>query len=237
MPTLQTTLNTLTHKASEKTRITYLRHGSPADKTLGVSIADLKLIASTIKRQQALALDLYATGIFEAMYLAGLVADGSQMTPKLLHTWAQKAPATMISEHTVPWVTVENPAARDLANEWIHSKEESVASAGWCTWSGIVALTPDAALDLKHLEALLAEIIRDVPAAQNRVRYTMNGFVIALGTYVAPLLPKAKIAAYKIGPLSIDVGDTSCQVPLATDYLAKNESSHRIGKKRKTIRC
>jgi len=34
----------------------------------------------------------------------------------------------------------------------------------------------------------------------------MNGFVIAVGSYVKPLLQKAKAAAKQIGNVSVDVG-------------------------------
>jgi hypothetical protein len=66
----------LKKKASEKTRATYVRHGMAAERLLGVSVAELKVVAKKIKGQQALACELYDTGIMEAMYLAGLVADG-----------------------------------------------------------------------------------------------------------------------------------------------------------------
>jgi len=49
-----------------------------------------------------------------AMYLAALVADGKQMTAKQLGGWAESAAnLRMIAEYTVPWVTVENPSARE----------------------------------------------------------------------------------------------------------------------------
>ena len=54
----------------------------------GVSVADLKTIAKQIKGDQALALELYDTGNYDAMYLAGLVADGSQMSKRSLSTGA-----------------------------------------------------------------------------------------------------------------------------------------------------
>ena len=110
--------------------------------------------------------------------------------------------------YTVPWVTVENPKGLDLAKQWIQSKKEHVASAGWCTYSGIVATKADDALDLAEIESLLNTIVPGIKSAQNRVRYTMNGFVIAVGTYVKPLLKQAKAAARQIGTVAVDVGDT-----------------------------
>jgi hypothetical protein len=143
----------------------------------------------------------------------------------------------MIAEYTVPWVTVENPDARELAKQWIKSTKEHVASSGWCTYSGLLATTPDAALDLAEIESLLDVVVKGINSAQNRVRYTMNGFVIAVGAYVKPLLKQAKATAKQIGPVSVDVGDTACSVPLATAYIEKIEAAGRVGQKKKTIRC
>ena len=208
------------------------------ERVYGVSIADLKVIAKTIKGQQDLAYGLYETGNMDAMYLAGMVADGSQMTPKQLNEWAEGAAnLQMISEYTVPWVTVENPQGRDLAMQWIKSKKEHVASSGWCTYSGLVGTKPDDALDLVEIESLLGTIVKGIKSAQNRVRYTMNGFVIAVGSCVQPLSKQAKAAARQIGVVSVDVGDTACNVPLATAYIQKIEAAGRAGQKRKTIRC
>jgi hypothetical protein len=37
--------------------------------------------------------------------------------------------------------------------------------------------------------------------------------------------------------VSVNVGDTACKVPLATEYIEKCESAGRLGKKRKTAKC
>lgn len=237
-PTAAGILADLKSKGKESARKIYARHGMAADRLYGVSVADMKLIAKTIKKQQALALDLYASGIMDAMYLAGMVANGAEMTREQLNAWAEGAEnMQMISEYTVPWVAVESPHGLALALQWIQSKKEHVASAGWCTLSGLVATQPDSALDLKQIESLLATAVKGIPTAQNRVRYTMNNFVICVGSYVQPLLKQAKATAQKIGAVHVDVGETACKVPQATDYIEKVEALGRIGQKKKTIRC
>jgi 3-methyladenine DNA glycosylase AlkD len=238
MATVASIMADLKKQGTAQTRKIYARHGMATDNMFGVSVADLKLIAKKIKGQQALALELYATGNLDAMYLAGMVADGSLMTKAELNAWADGAASLqMIAEYTVPWVTVENPHARDLAIPWMKSKQERVACAGWCTYAGLVATQPDEALDLAEIEGLLGTVVEGISSAQNRVRYTMNGFVIAVGSYVKPLLKQAKAAARRIGAVSVDVGDTACKIPLATACIEKVEASGRVGQKRKTIRC
>jgi hypothetical protein len=65
----------------------------------------------------------------------------------------------------------------------------------------------------------------------------MNGFVIAVGTFVQPLTDLALKTAQKIGEVSVDVGDTSCKVPYAPEYIEKVQKKGAVGKKRKSAKC
>lgn len=230
-------MTALKKKGSEQTRKIYRQHGAD-DNTFGVKVADLKVIAKQIKGDQELACGLFETGNFDAMYLAGLVADGKRMSKKQLDDWAKSSAWEWISEYAVPWVASESPHGRELALKWMNSKKkESLASCGWATYSSLVAITPDEELDLTEIKGLLKRVENEVHSAANRVRYTMNGFVIAVGAYVTPVVKQAKATAKKVGKVDIDMGGTACKVPLALEYIEKMEKSARAGKKRKTTRC
>ena len=226
----------LKSKGNPQRKELFQRHGA-GSKLYGVSVADMKKIARTIKGEQEVACGLYDTGNYDAMYLAGMVADGKQMTKSQLQAWARAADWQMISEYTVPWVASESKHGRDLALKWMSAKKEHVAAAGWSTYAGIVTTTPDDELDLKQVKALLKRVATEIDSAPGRVRYTMNGFVIAVGGYVKSLAKEAKATAKKLGKVEVDMQGTSCKVPLATEYIAKMEASGRAGKKRKSIRC
>ena len=236
MTTVGQVMAELKKKGTEQTRKTLARHGVPNESVRRQNRRS-KTIAKGIKGNQALAFELYETGNFDAMYLAGIVADGSRMTKRQLESWAKSATCGMISEYTVPWVATESRYARDLAMKWITSRKEPIACSGWCTYAGIVATTPDDGLDLTEVKVLLDRVVNEIDAARNKVRYTMNGFVISVGAYVQPLLKQAKQAAKALGAVSVDMGDTACKVPLASAYIEKIENAGRIGRKRKTIRC
>jgi len=228
----------LKSKGNEKTRATYARHGHALERTLGVSVADLKPIAIKLKGHEEIAYELYDSGLMEAMYLAGIVADGAKMTEARLHTWAKGADGlSMISDYTVPWVTMEHAKGRELALAWIASGGEFLAASGWRTYSGLVTTVPDERLDLREIETLLDRISQEIHTAPNRVKLTMNSFVIAAGSYVVPLSAEAKATARKIGPVKADMGDTACEVPAAIAYIEKMETAGKLGKKRKTMRC
>jgi 3-methyladenine DNA glycosylase AlkD len=211
-------------------------HGA-RDPVFGVKIEELKKIQKLVKKDYQLALDLFDTGIYDAMYLAGLIADDARMTKKDLHRWAKGAYCSPLGEYTVGWVAAGSPFGHELALEWIESKDERIAATGWSTLGGLLAITPDDGLDQGELATLLERIQTTIHDAPNRVRYTMNGFLIALGIYVEPLSAAAKRAAKEIGPVTVDMGGTACKTPFAPEYIAKAEKRGVIGKKRKTVKC
>ncbi len=227
-------LRELESYADERTKNTHMKHGA-REPLFGVKVADLKKILKKTKKNHELSLALYETGNSDAMYLAGLMADEKQISPDDLNHWVKGAYWYYLSEFTVPWVAAESSYGFELGLEWIRSNEETVASAGWSTLSNYASINDS--LDLEIYASLLDEVGEKIPDAQNRVKYTMNGFVIAIGSYIPELTQKAKEIAQKIGKVKVFMGDTSCKVPLAIDYIQKVEDKNRIGKKRKMARC
>jgi hypothetical protein len=65
----------------------------------------------------------------------------------------------------------------------------------------------------------------------------MNSFVIAVGSYVKALTDHAIQTAEKIGVVNVNMGNTSCKVPDAAEYIRKVQKRGTIGKKRKTVKC
>ena len=219
-----------------QTKKTFLRHGAK-EPFFGVKVGDLKKILKKTKKNHQLSLDLYDTGNSDAMYLAGLMADEKKITREQLEIWVEGAYWYFLSEYAVPWVAAETEFGFDLGKKWIDSNRENTAAAGWSTLSYYASVNPDEKLDIDAYSKLLDRVEDRIDSAQNRVRHAMNGFVIATGTYIAGLTPKALEVAKNIGTVTVHMGDTACKVPLATDYIQKAVDKGRIGKKRKTARC
>jgi 3-methyladenine DNA glycosylase AlkD len=229
-------MSELKSQGSESIRKILLKHGI-REPLFGVKVDFLKTIQKKIKKDYQLALDLYATGNADAMYLAGLIADDEKMTSSDLELWVQKALSQNISEYTVPWVAAGGHHGYKLALKWIDSADEHIAAAGWATLSMLVSLKEDDDLDIAELKALLLRVIKTTSTAANRVRYTMNGFVIAAGVYSRALYADAIAAAKKIGVVTIDMNGTACKVPDAGQYILKIKEKGTIGKKKKTVKC
>lgn len=103
--------------------------------------------------------------------------------------------------------------------------------------SCLVTITEDGELDLAELAGLPERVRRTIHQSPNDARYQMNTFVIALGTYVRPLMEAAKEAAEAIGRVQVDMGKTASQVPFAPDSIRKVEQRGILGKKRKSAKC
>ncbi len=221
---------------SESIKKVLIKHGA-REPFYGVKVEHLKKIQKRIRKDYKLALDLYETGISDAMYLAGLIADDAKMTKKDLQRWVEQAYWYMLSEYTVPWVAASSPVGHELALEWIDSKKENIAAAGWSTLSSLVGTRPDVDLDIAELKKLLERVAKTIHQQPNRVRHCMNGFVIAVGSYVPALTAAALETAKKVGTVSVDMGGTACKVPAAADYIKKVQDRGAIGKKRKSAKC
>lgn len=236
MPTASEILSELKPLGKESYKKVMMNHGVK-EPIFGVSIEELKKIQKRIKMDYQLAKDLYDTGVYDAMYLAGLIADDAKMTKKDLKHWLDKAPKGMLCEYTVPWVASGSPHGQELALEWIESKKENVAAAGWATLSSIAATKDDVDLDLPLFKKLLQRVGKTIHQQPNRVRYVMNGFIIAIGSYIASLTDLALKTAKDMGPVVVDMGGTSCKTPNAAEYINKVKKRGAIGKKRKSAKC
>ncbi|MDG2448340.1 MAG: DNA alkylation repair protein, partial [Saprospiraceae bacterium] len=83
-------LNQLEAYGNERTKTTLMKHGAQ-EPFFGVKIADLKKVLKKTKKNHKLSLELYKTGNSDAMYLAGLMADETQITKEQLNNWVENA--------------------------------------------------------------------------------------------------------------------------------------------------
>ena len=235
--TAQEILDELAPLGRESYKRLLMKNYSVREPCFGVPISELKKFQKRIKMDYQLALDLYDSGNYDAMYLAGLIADDARMTKKDLQRWADHAAAGALSGSTVPWVAAGSAHGREMALKWIDSSQALLAATGWATLGSLVAIKDDAELDLVELKHLLQRVEKSIHTAPDLVRYQMNAFLIAVGSYVKSLTSAALETAGKIGPVTAHLGDNDCGIPFAPDYIRKVQQRGAIGKKRKTAKC
>lgn len=234
--TVEQVMEELKNLGDENTARIYKNRGMNVD-VYGVRVADLKKILKRTKKNHELSLALYDTNNYDAMYLAGLMADETKITKEQLQKWIEHSDNYLIAEFTVPWLVSETPYAIELAIEWIESEDELIRSGGWNIFVNLMRIKEDDELDFELLLKHLKRVIDTIHTEKNRVRYSMNTYVIGLGTFVEPLLEHAKKAAAAIGKVDVSMGNTACNVPLASAYIEKVVEKGYVGKKRKQARC
>jgi hypothetical protein len=226
----------LKEKGTEQTRKIYKNHGAPENFD-GVKVGDMKIIQKKVKQDQDLALQLFDTMHGDAQYLAGLIADPSAFTKEQLLHWAKNSTWYMISEYAVAWNLAESPYCIELCTEWIDSEDESVQQVAWAALSSYIGITPNEHLDINFHEQLIDRVVQEIHNSGNRLRYVMNGYLIALGSAIPELTEKCKRAGEEIGKVDVQMGNTACKVPDIKTYIEKVEKRGSVGKKKKTCKC
>lgn len=233
---LNEVMSYLESKGSEQTRKIFTKHGAPGN-FYGVKVADLKVIQKKIKTNHTLATELYNTGNSDAQYLAGLIADPKAFTESDFEKWATLAEWYMITEYAVAWNLAESPLCITICDKWINGTDVKLQECAWAALSAHLVVAQNDSLDQTYLLALTNKIENEIHQADNRVRYCMNGFIIALGSAFAELTDTCKAIGDRIGTVEVFMGETSCKVPVIRPYLDNIESKGRIGKKKKTAKC
>ena len=208
---------------SAQTRKIFRRHGA-AGEVFGVSYAFLGKLRRKIKTDQRLAEDLWATGNYDARFLATMVADASEMTATLLDSWAQDLRDRHLAA-ALSNVAAEAPSAKKRMEKWTSARNEMRACAGWHTLASLARQDND--LDDAYLESYLERIEARIHGSPNWVRYAMNNALINVGVRNPKLEKLAIAAARRMGSVVVDHGDTSCKTPDAVSYINKTVAHNK----------
>lgn len=211
----QEVMRQLEAAGSEQTRKTYRRHGV-INELFGVSYATLYGLQKKLQVNQALARQLWATGNHDAQVLATLIADPQQITAKELETWAKEVNSNPLSDAFAK-IASQTPLAQKLFEKWLDSKNECLGQTGWMM---LALAARNNVLPDSYFEPYLETIEREIHSRKNRVRYSMNTALIAIGGR-EKLQKRALAVARAIGKVEVDHGDTSCKTPDATQYILK----------------
>ena len=219
-------LRELESLGTEQNRKIYKRHGA-GDNLYGVSFANQKVLTRKYKGNHQLALELWDSGNADARILATMIADPKLADNAMIERWASDLTNYGLADALEGLVT-RTPLAREKAEEWIKSDEEWRGSMGWQLVGQLAMQDKDLPDD--YFERHLQTIERDIHSAKNRVRYSMNGAIIAIGLRNDRMREKALAVAEKVGKVEVDHGETGCKTPDAVPYIMK-ASARSQGKK------
>ena len=221
---------------TEKQRKYYVSQGAQ-EPVLGVPTGAMKPIAKKVKNNQAIAEELYATGNFDAMYLAGMIANTKIMTKDDFRRWLKSANFWMISDFIIAVSLSETPYAQELADEWIGGSGDYEMSAGWSCYEWLVGRLKDEAFDRSKLAGMLTRVEQTYMQMPDRTQQSMRRFVQALAISYIPLHEEAKQTAAVIDAQVETLEPALRPSRTLVDTIAHFLSMSRLGFKRKYVRC
>ncbi|MGM0852543.1 MAG: DNA alkylation repair protein [Bacillota bacterium] len=233
---LQTVMQELEALGKERTKKIYISNGAH-EPVFGVATGAMKPIAKKIKKDQALAEELYATGNYDAMYFAGIIADPKAMTEADFDRWIDGAYFYMLSDYVVAVTLAEADIAQDVADKWIASGEELKMSAGWSCYCWLLGNRKDEEFSESKLEGMLAKVKETIHDAPERTKSAMNNFVTTVGVSYVRLHERALQTAKGIGPVEMKRDKKKNSILKAADDIQKQVERGKIGFKRKYVRC
>lgn len=155
------------------------RYGINPHNTLGVSMPLLREMAREIKRNHALALELWDSGIHEARILAGLIADPRQVDEQLLERWVQDFDSWDVCDQVCSNLFDKTPFAYSKAVEWSSRQPEFIKRAGFVLMAAL-ALHDKKAPD-SDFEPFFTLILGEASDARNFVKKAVNWALRGLG--------------------------------------------------------
>ncbi|MDR6725975.1 3-methyladenine DNA glycosylase AlkD [Paenibacillus amylolyticus] len=233
---LEEVMQELEALGKERTKKIYMSNGAH-EPLFGVATGAMKPMARKIKKDQALADQLYATGNYDAMYFAGVIADPKAMTAADFERWMETAYFYMISDYIVAVTLAETDIAQEVADAWIASGDELKMSAGWSCYCWLLGSRKDDEFSSDKLEAMLEQVKDTIHDSPERTKFSMNNFIYTVATSYQPLHDQAVETAKLVGPVEVNKDKPKSKLIQASENIQKAVDQGRIGFKRKYVRC
>ena len=232
----ETVMQELEALGKERTKKMYISNGAH-EPVFGVATGAMKPIAKKIKINQPLAEELYATGNYDAMYFAGIIADPNGMTESDYNRWIDGAYFYMLSDYVVAVTLSESAIAQEIADQWIASGEELRMSAGWSCYCWLLGNRKDHEFSESKISNML-EIVKDtIHNSPERTKSSMNNFLYTVGISYVPMHEKALETAKDVGIVEIKRENKKPSLLNPYESIQKDLDKGRLGFKRKYVRC
>lgn len=220
----------------ERMKKMYISNGAH-EPLFGVATGTMKPLAKKIKKNQPLAEQLYATGNYDAMYFAGIIADPMAMTEADFDRWIDAAYFYMLSDYVVAVTLAEADIAQVVADKWIASGEELRMSAGWSCYCWLLGNRKDSEFSESKIASMLDQVKNTIHDSPDRTKSAMNNFIYTVGISYLPLHDKAVETAKAVGPVEIRRDKKKSSILLASENIQREVDRGKLGFKRKYVRC
>lgn len=233
---IQVVMEELEALGKERMKKMYISNGAH-EPLFGVATGAMKPIARKIKINQPLAEELYATGNYDAMYFAGIIADPNGMTEADYERWMDGAYYYMLSDAVVSVTLAEADIAQNVADKWIASGEELRMSGGWSCYCWLLGNRKDDEFSASKLAGMLQLVEKTIADSPGRAKSSMMNFIYTMGISYLPLHEMAVETAKAVGTVEIKREKKKSSFVNAYENIQKEIERGRLGFKRKYVRC
>lgn len=161
------------------------RFGIKGQKVLGISMKTLEPIAKRLRKDHALALQLWDSGIHEARLLACMIDDPKQITEAQMESWVNAFDSWDVCDQACNRLFDKTPYAYTKAVEWTIRDAEFVKRAGFVLMATL-AVHDKKASDKPFIE-FLPIIQREANDDRNFVKKAVNWALRQIGKRSLPL--------------------------------------------------
>lgn len=169
------------------------RFGIRGARVLGVSVKDLRVLARPYKKDHALALALWETGIHEARILATIIADPKQVTAEQMERWVLDFDSWDVCDQCCMNLFDKTPFAWEKAIAWSAREAEFVRRAGFALMATLAVHDRRAADE--QFEPFFACIEAQSTDERNFVKKAVNWALRQIGKRNAALRARALVVA------------------------------------------
>lgn len=231
-----TVMQELKALGKERSKKIYKSNGA-REPLFGAATGAMKPMAKKIKTDQKLAEQLYATGNYDAMYFAGIIADPKAMTASDFDRWVDAAYFYMLSDYVVAVTLSESDIAQEVADDWISSGQELKMSAGWSCYCWLLGNRPDTEFEESKISSMLDTVVKTIHDSPERTKSAMNNFLYTVGISYMPLSGKAVETSRKIGIVEMKRDNKKSSFLNARENIQIELDKGKLGFKRKYVRC
>lgn len=211
---LKETLSTLESLTDEKVRKQHLKNGA-RENLFGVRMGDIRTLAKKIKKNHALALELWKTENIDARMLAILILDPKELSAAEIETMVSSEQFTWAADWFYNYVIKEYVNKEQFREKWMNSKDVMLARAGWSLTSGRIARDAEGI----DIPATLNRIESEMANAAPEVQWTMNSALVQVGIYHPSYREKALAIAEKLGIYRNYPVSKGCTSPFAPIWI------------------
>lgn len=183
----------------------------------GINLSRMRSLAKRIKTDQALAVELWATGDTAARLLALLICTPRAFTADELDAMLRQTQAPKVNDWFVNYVAKKTPLAEELRLRWFDDPDPTVAAAAWSLTT--VRVTKGAEdLDLDRLLDLIERDMKDAPA---RLQWSMNETLANIGIFHPELRARALEIGERLQVLADYPTAPGCTSPFAPIWIGE----------------